>query len=150
MKGKTDSTKSKQKIEFLLLFAWQRSNMDALQFGNKPFISQWQTNTWVHNSNTTQQYYSWKGERERDEEKEKNENRKLYIHCLLWACASDYPWSRTLTEHDWSPVSRLQFEPKTKSDGKKKENTICALFKSSVWWLINVSSHAFILKMCLH
>lgn len=33
------------------------------------------------------------------EEEEKREKR-AYIHCLLWASASDYPWSRTLTEHD--------------------------------------------------
>lgn len=71
-----------------------------------------------------------KRERESPSWKEK-EKRKAYIHCLLWPCASDYPWSRTLTEYDWSPASRVKFEPKTefKKRKERKKNTMCASFR---------------------
>ena len=111
-------------------FLVDKSNMDVLHFGNKPSC-QWQTNwwadIWTHKSSMRESYNRPRDGKKRKEKREK-EKRKAYIHCLLWARASDYPWSRTLTEHDWSPASRVKFEPKTKNR-IKKENTICASFR---------------------
>lgn len=101
---------------------------------------------WTDKSSRTERSSSpsWK-EKKKERKKDK---RKSYIHCLLWACASDYPWSRTLTEHDWSPASRLKYEPKTKFNNKKKTLYVPCLIKSSVRWVINVS-HARTLNMYL-